>query len=981
MDGVSTGSGDDVTRVPSRVAPVDSGHPGDEAQRAARTPEPRDIRRGLRRSGAPQACSFCGRTDGLVVNPRSGSVAICANCALHSAQLLRGAATRGSPMSRAPLARRRREISRLIHVSPTERLRRGAVLAVSPVWLRAPARLWRHPAVLMAIVGSMIVLAIAAASGPLFIASSRSATLHRAVSAGCPESTLPSIGIASTDGGTLAQTGHAVDTAITRAGLPAPYRVARSSPRLVHRAGGATSVTLFSRAGVLDHVQLLTPRGRSGVWIPDTFATSARLRAGSRIGVTGPDALAGAVVALTVAGVYRDLDANPVQSSLPRYWCSWSGLLSPQLEKRAPPLLLADDPTVIAVPASIDVQYFIPIKTASLDVATALAAERRTAGVVNQLPNDGVFGHQGGHSLAAAIANATEVGRSLSGVTVPITIAGGAAALLLVAGAAVFWTRYRSRELRLLAYRGAGPGALCWRAVLELLPAIVLGAVAGWFSLVRIVGALGPTNAVPSAARADTVAGVCLATAAALVVVVLVVFATVRRIDVAANERTSRRGPWESLLLGAAAVCYYLVRRHGAASVRGGIVHINPLVVAFPLLALAGTSLLLARVAATSMRRVANVRSRGVVGFLAMRRISGTPLIALGLAIATALPTGILTYAVSLSDSVRTSVREKYQGYVGAEHALVTLAQPGAAIDTSGRGTVVSVIDANAGAVEGQQVAVLGIDPATFRRFAANVGDVGAVTKLSAPPTGPIPVIAVNAGGMNQKGLNRLALRSTTLPVHVVATTRLFPGLRNGYQPMLVLARASLRNVDPYVQRHEEVWTTAADLSACTAVLHRDGVPVSTEISSSQFIGATGLAPLTWIFGYLRALAILAGLVALAGLVFAAAARLRQDTVAYILAARMGLSRGRHRRSLALEFGTVVLTGWICGAGLALAAFAAVYRLLDVNPSFPPPTPFGVPTTTLAITFAVIVGCVVAAAAGMQRALDRADAAETLRLT
>lgn len=826
---------------------------------------------------------------------------------------------------------------------------------------------------LAALAASVIVLVVAAASGPLFVSSAQSAALHRTAATECPEATLPALVNPSTYGSSLRTVDPQVRAAIARAGLPTPYLVAQATSTLQTRAG-AQKLDLYARPGALDHLRLLTHRRGRGLWIPDTLATSAHLRVGSAMALTD----AAGDVRLPVAGIYRDMSSS---GNLPRYWCSWAGRILSALEKQRPPFIVTDVPTLQATPFTFEATSYVPIPVRAQSASAARAAQRRVADLPDRLAADGVYGYASSGQLPGALDNAERVGASLLGVSVPIAVAGSLAALLLVAGAGAFWVRRRSRELRILIVRGVGPGALAGQAVLELGPAIVIAAVAGWFATTAIVRGVGPTSLLAPEARRSALITAGLATLLAVATVAVTTLAAARMIERRPLRRRACAWAWEGLVLAAAGVAYVLLRRAGAVTVTAGVVRLNPLAVAFPLLTLAGASLLLARLAAAALRLPTRRSGRRVVLFLAGRRLAGSPLLALGLAIATALPCGIFTYAVALTDSVQTSVRDKYQSYVGADHAFATLSPPGSSIDVGRYGTVVTVIDPNSGSIGGKEVAVLGIDPSTFRQFGYESSDLASdVDRLSAPSAGAVvPAIDVNTSGLHRASEQTVALGDSALRVRIVATEKLFPGLRNGYHPMVVVPRVALRNVDPFINRTEEVWTTDADRTGALSALASADVGVRTEITATSFVGSTGLQPLTWAFGYLRALAVLIGLVALAALVFTVAIRVRRDLVAYVLTRRMGLPAALHRRSVALEVGTVVVTGWASGSGLALAAFAAVYRLLDVNPTYPPPTPFGVPTSTLLVGLAIAVAAVCASAVALQALLDHRNVAEVMR--
>jgi putative ABC transport system permease protein len=176
------------------------------------------------------------------------------------------------------------------------------------------------------------------------------------------------------------------------------------------------------------------------------------------------------------------------------------------------------------------------------------------------------------------------------------------------------------------------------------------------------------------------------------------------------------------------------------------------------------------------------------------------------------------------------------------------------------------------------------------------------------------------------------------------------------------------------------VWTTDADNIPVRNVIGQAGYEVLDELTPTVLINSTGLLPMTWIFSYLRALAVMIGLVAIVGLVFALAARTRRRTVSYVLSRRMGLTRAAHVRSLILELTLVVGLGYAAGVGVGSAAFRLILNSLDIYPAFPPPASFEAPTSTWALTAAVWVAVILGASIAVQILADRAKPAEILRL-
>ncbi|MEO8888032.1 MAG: hypothetical protein ABI301_01570, partial [Jatrophihabitantaceae bacterium] len=449
------------------------------------------------------------------------------------------------------------------------------------------------------------------------------------------------------------------------------------------------------------------------------------------------------------------------------------------------------------------------------------------------------------------------------------------------------------------------------------------------------------------------------------------------------ERRRLRRVPWELALLAASALTYRSVRHDGAVRIVKATVQINPLVLTFPLLALTGAVLLLTRAGASGLHRVGAAAGRLLpVAYLAVRRLTGTPAVAIGTLIGVAVPIGVLVYSAALSGSTRNDLQRKYETNVGAPYAFGTLAAPGSTPNLDGAGTVVSMIQTGAFIDDGEEVRVLGLDPDTFTRYAFEGAQLrGLLARLS--PSGPtVDALLVNAPAHTTVTRVKILTtnQSATIPIRVVGTRASFPGERNPYAPLLVVNRAALpRNLPPYTDRAEEVWTSATSLTSALAALRRDGVEPNYEITPQSFLDNTGLRPVTWIFGYLRALAYLTALVAVPALAFAFTARTRRRALSYYLSRRMGLSRAGHRRSIAVELGGLLLLSWTTGVALAAGSVALVYRLTDAYPGFPPPPAYPVPTAT------IIASAIAAATVGvvgtylLQHQLDRIQPSQLLR--
>jgi putative ABC transport system permease protein len=196
-------------------------------------------------------------------------------------------------------------------------------------------------------------------------------------------------------------------------------------------------------------------------------------------------------------------------------------------------------------------------------------------------------------------------------------------------------------------------------------------------------------------------------------------------------------------------------------------------------------------------------------------------------------------------------------------------------------------------------------------------------------------------------------------------------------EPTMFTTVAALEALD--VQRDgTELWI---DAPRDVALAELDALAVDyLEVRNGATV-ADGLSFLTvsWTFGYVTALGVLAGLLAVAGAAVYLDARRRDRVLGYTFARRMGMTPRRHRRALLLELGASVTVG--CWVGL-VAATVAVWiahghidpiPVYEPAPLFRPATGVLVGVGTLAVVVAV-VGAVLA-----QRRVDRDDPVEVLR--
>ncbi|MEO8887736.1 MAG: FtsX-like permease family protein [Jatrophihabitantaceae bacterium] len=858
---------------------------------------------------------------------------------------------------------------------------RGGVLTTAP-WTRAPFLLLRRPSVFLAIVGAAAILAIAAASGVLFLSTLGTASLRAQAASACPEYTLPTVR-AAVSGPEVATTTAVGRQAFRASGLPSP---------LVSDDGSAqiqdTQVHLFAKPGALAQVHRLTPdTGAPGAWFPDVFAA----KIGAHVGDVVPTTTGRSIM---VAGIYQDMAPNPYAvGQVPRYFCSWNrqivatvasdqAIAATPIDAKQGPFLITDPATVAAASdPDVLVSWNAPLSHRTLSLTGFDRGQRAAAVAAARISSRTQLKADVSDQLAVTSTIAHRTRNGVAGSIVPIDVAGILVALMLVGGAGVFWATHRAREVRLLVARGAGPVQLGVKAALETLIPALLGLTGGYVTALAIVRSVGPSSVLEPGAPAQS-----LLLALAAIVVGLVLVGVIGGLSGRDKIISSARGrlrfvPWELGLLAIAIWLGLVIRSGSGVTVDHTIVKVSPLAFIFPIVGSTSVLLLVGRLVSWLLPMIGRLaRRRGVAGYFALRRLAGSRTVVVGLILGTALPCCLFTYGSTVTDGVSHEVTAKYQTNLGAEHVLSVYGIHDRVVDPKNDGTVVKVYQAEPQLKDGTDAYVLGVDPNTFARFAfTSAHQAAQVSRLDAVPAGDkIPAILVNSS--SGADASSVSILTTTLPLNIIGRDAVFPGLRNGSRPMIVVNAAALVGVDSNADRLNQWWTSDNRFDAALALIHRDGYSVLTEITSDVVIGTTGLLPVTWIFGYLRALAVLIGVVAVAGLVFALAARTRRRTVSYVMGRRMGLRPLTHLRSLLIELALVVGFGWLAGSGVGAGAFALIYRALDVYPALPPPMAFVLPAATLAVTALVTAAVVVFAAVATHTLAERANPAEILRL-
>lgn len=679
-----------------------------------------------------------------------------------------------------------------------------------------------HSGAGVAVAVATLVLAVASASSPLFVSSAASAAFGRVL--GTSASRFGGLWMAAAGqadeaawatlddrlrreaaalDGLAAPVGSLAGTRFQGIGAVVGLRASVDGERVV-AAGEVAPAVLFSREGAFDAIEAVEPpvgvggdgsvSGR-GLWVPNGTAAQLGLSPGdvAELVVASVDGEVYASTPAPILGVYRDPfeRGGADDGLLPRedpdsYWANaLLGIPRVPGSLRAPPLLLADRPAFLSYAAAIDERVYGTWEAPLEDPETALPVARRLATGLEALAEaaaapDAPLGKAVRNAASVqslrvetTLPDAVEQADELAAALVPpvraLSLAAQAVGLGLVGVAAAFLTRRRRGELRLLAAQGVGPARIAMRAPFETLPAVLVGAAVGWAVSAPLVRLTGPSPALDPAGVAQARVFVSLAALTALIVVGVAVglaARTAHRLSTGRAEDVAHRIAWEPVVLALAAAAGYQALLRGSGAVRSadgdaGVGGVDVLVMAFPLLAVAGVVGLVVRGLARvlprltlsgaaapagrglvsgadggrtgvgrrsgSQARVAagSPRGLGLAPWLVARRLARAPSHALALVTVAAVAMGLFVYAATLAGSAGPAVDAKVVALAGAEasselsHATQIDPDGGVPDGLPPGITVVWRGDAQALPMpDGPMLDVLAVDPSTFAQAA-----------------------------------------------------------------------------------------------------------------------------------------------------------------------------------------------------------------------------------------------------------------------
>ncbi len=874
------------------------------------------------------------------------------------------------------------------------------VLRLSP-WTRAPRLLWRFPVVWWALAATGALLGLAVAVTPLYLGSIATASVaHQAAGRCAWTAGLSARGAGALPAGGAAGAGPEVAAGLLgdegRTVLDLDARAAHLGPPVATLVGGAAAqappgrrdvdVQVIYRTGGEQRIHVTARVPGEGVLLTEEVAAALDSPPGTTVHLAGDAATA--PYAVRVVGTYRDLADLPVAP----YWCSIDRLVHLQDifgVMVPPPIALATEPGVVTGLASqVDParQLGAYLERPLRQGVTIDQADQAMTGVrraVRGVPrSDGRGRHA---ALTTELPFIVHRAHAVQAATTPpiAALATGAvlAALGLAGVAGSFWAERRRSELDLLSARGVGPGALAGKAALECAPPLLLGVLVGSLLAALAVVAVGPAAEVSTGAATLAAAAVPAGGLLALAVLAASVRRRLRSEGAATAQvrhRSLRDG--QVAVLEVALLVGTLVELRHVGRLRA-IPDVTTLPsfglsrLLLPLLALLLTARLALRLLVRGLRRV---RGRGdglpLPLLLAAQRLASVPRVPAALAVVVAVASGTCVYSAGLADSLQRTVTAKADLFVGARTSIELLgpqqvpALPGAAhrtevfvmADTTRRG---------AGAVD-----VLGVDPTTFAQGAAwqpgyaSSPLAALMARLRAPAAaGVVPAVAVgDVPDHLVVGFGREA-PAVDVPLAVVARAEAFPD--EGSVPLLVVSTATLSSTAPAAVRFstERVWVDGPPQPLLNQ-LRAAGVEIRSTTTSQQVSAAPVLEAVLQTLSALRVLGLLAGVLALVGLLVYVDVRARRRRLAAVLTRRMGLRTRTEWASGWIEVGAVAGTGVVLGVLSGGALVRVVARLLDPLP-LSPPRPSVVQPTGLA--WSLVAGAVVAAAliaaAGLRR--------------
>ncbi len=862
--------------------------------------------------------------------------------------------------------------------------------------LRRPLVLAHFPPLFAALAAAAAILAAAAAAAPMFVSETGTATLRVGLAAGRDRAL-----VVSKDG-PLAPDVAALRDAQVRASTAELPALAEPIETLwgasaVGIAGpdGEHTVRLATKTGFESHLDAIAGAAEpGGVWLIQPAADRLGVSPGDPVTLTLEDRTA----VVPVAGTFAASHADP-------FWTEMLATVGDEGEPAS--LAVLDRQTFLTVAAELEDDGHQSWtfatepgadRTLALDLAGELAHgiqrfDRDSADP--DVPLGTVVANPAVIDLVTGAVRAAEDG--LATVTPPVetlALTGQLVALFGTVAAGVYGVRRRRIEMRYLDAKGITRRNLWVRSAVEAVLPIGVGGAIGWVVTWWTILRFGPTAAIEATAVRTSIRLSAIACIVAIGIVATVTALAATRQAHETVEATSRsRGAavwWEIPLLVLAAAALYEIWTRGTSAVSsvGGRVEVDRLLLLFPVLFMAGCAGLVVRALGRLLVKLRGSGSWPVPLYLASRRVSTAPRVALLLVTASTLAIGVLAYAGTAVVTIRQSTRAKVLGSTGADVTGTTpgpifAAEAGSGLHST---NVFEIPFVRTDPSSETQLTLVGIEPDTFeaaaywdpsfsdRPLAELLRDLG-------PQEEPLPAIV--AGGGLPPGQEHVQLAGYQLPLRVVGTAAAFPGQPRGL--VVVVSAPALRSVleehDATVAlggAHYRAWADGPPALARSFLITSGADPNSIVIAADR-LQTPALRALTWAFVFMELIGVVTAVIALIGLVLYLQARQRSRELSYALGRRMGLTSGAHRAAVVIEILLLLVSALVAGAVLAFGAAALIYRRLDPLPDLPPDLSLRVPVSLLLTIAAAIAVCAAVGGWWVQHRAERTNVGAVLR--
>ncbi len=860
-----------------------------------------------------------------------------------------------------------------------------------------PFVLTRFPPIFAAVAAAAAILASAAAAAPMFRSATGTASVQIGIGDRANEAvTLSQLGPLAADildlrNGVVREQGGAIP------GLAEPSETISGSAVTLRASAEEAEVRLATRSGSASRVEVLAGDPTDpGLWLASDTATTLGVSVGDEIDVRLGRRSTTVPVAALFAASRQDI-----------YWADLFATVGGDREPGD--LVLMDRASFLRVETEIQDtgqqtwRFALapqaglgPTLEEAVALANAIAAFDRHSHDPTTPFGSVLAGPKVSSPIVAVVRAAQSGQRTITPPIQTLALTGQVAAMFGMIAAGVYGVRRRRIEMRSLDAKGITWLAMWMRSAIETSLPVLVGGTAGWLLTWLAIRRSGPSDRLDPGAIRASIVDATVPSAIAIVVVAVATTISARRQahEGARGVVASRSGAsmvWEIPVLVLAGASLYEIWTRGtsAVSFEGGQVQVDRLLLLFPVLFMAGCAGLAVRGLARLLLRSRGSASLPIPLYLASRRVTTAPRVALLLVTASTLAIGVLAYAGTAVATIRTSTENKVLVSTGAKIAAQTPGPifpppPGSGLSIT---NVMTVPFVAAGSSGNRSVTLIGVEPATFARTAfwdrsfssSSLEDL--LHDLGSTATEPMPAIVV--GGELPAGDRRLSLAGYELALDVVGTATAFPGQGEGLA--VVVSAPALRDV---LDQHDAgialngaryaAWAEGPTGPARGFLISSGADPASIVVAADR-LQTPGFRALAWSFVFMELIGIVTAALALIGLLLYLQARQRSRDLSYALGRRMGLTSRAHRAAVAIEIAALLSTAYVLGSSLAIATAKLIYQRLDPLPMLRPPPVLRIPFGLLGWIALAIAACAGIGAWLVQWRAERADVGAVLR--